>query len=76
MYLMKSLIIYSSQVVDIQLLMTPRVTLKPLVPTLPCFANASVSLLKKPEIDFGMNVLGGDVMSLPGLYHLVQVLYR
>ncbi|GMI78789.1 synaptotagmin 3 [Hibiscus trionum] len=60
------------QIVDIQLLMTPRLTLKPLVPTLPCFANIMVSLLKRPEIDFGMNVLGGDVMSVPGLYHLVQ----
>ncbi|XP_039047281.1 synaptotagmin-3-like [Hibiscus syriacus] len=60
------------QIVDIQVLMSPRITLKPLVPTIPCFANVSISLLKRPEIDFGMNVLGGDVMSVPGLYHLVQ----
>ena len=27
----------------------------------------------KPHIDFGMKVLGGDLMSIPGLYRLVQV---
>ncbi|KAG4203634.1 hypothetical protein ERO13_A05G412200v2 [Gossypium hirsutum] len=60
------------QVVDMQILVAPRVTLKPLVPTIPCFANASVSLLKRPEIDFGLNVLGGDLMSIPGVYHIIQ----
>ncbi|KAK8659837.1 hypothetical protein V6N13_030029 [Hibiscus sabdariffa] len=30
------------------------------------------TIFLQPEIDFGMSVLGGDVMSLPGLYHLVQ----
>ncbi|KAA3464652.1 synaptotagmin-3-like isoform X1 [Gossypium australe] len=38
-------------VVDMQILVAPRVTLKPLVPTIPCFANASVSLLKRVTRD-------------------------
>ncbi|KAG6393191.1 hypothetical protein SASPL_147427 [Salvia splendens] len=60
------------QLVDLQVFVMPRVTLKPLVPTIPCFANIVVSLLEKPHIDFGMKVLGGDVMSIPGLYRYVQ----
>ena len=36
-----------SQVVDLQVFATPRITLKPLVPSFPCFANIYVSLLQK-----------------------------
>ncbi|CAI9772993.1 unnamed protein product [Fraxinus pennsylvanica] len=60
------------QLVDLQVFATPRITLKPLVPTIPCFANIVVSLLEKPHIDFGIKVLGGDIMSIPGLYQYVQ----
>ncbi|KAL0322323.1 UNVERIFIED_CONTAM: Synaptotagmin-3 [Sesamum calycinum] len=60
------------QLVDLQVFAAPRITLKPLVPTIPCFANIVVSLMKKPHIDFGLKVLGGDIMSIPGLYHYVQ----
>ncbi|XVE99297.1 hypothetical protein REPUB_Repub03eG0186600 [Reevesia pubescens] len=60
------------QLVDLQVSMAPRIILKPLVPTLPCFATAAVSLLEKPDVDFGMSVLGGDIMAIPGLYHFVQ----
>ncbi|OMO86782.1 C2 calcium-dependent membrane targeting [Corchorus capsularis] len=60
------------QLVDLQISAVPRVTLKPLVPTIPCFANIVVSLLEKPEVDFGMSILGGDIMAIPGLYHFVQ----
>lgn len=60
------------QLVDLQVFAAPRVTLKPLVPTIPCFANIIVSLMEKPCIDFGINVLGGDIMSIPGLYRYVQ----
>lgn len=28
----------------------------------------------QPHVDFGMNILGGDIMSIPGLYQFVQVL--
>ncbi|CAI9296131.1 unnamed protein product [Lactuca saligna] len=60
------------QLVDLQVFAVPRVTLKPLVSAFPCFANVVVSLLEKPHVDFGLKVLGGDVMSIPGLYPLVQ----
>lgn len=35
------------QLVDLQVFAMPRVTLKPLVPTIPCFASIVVSLLEK-----------------------------
>ncbi|XP_027366801.1 synaptotagmin-3 isoform X3 [Abrus precatorius] len=58
--------------VDLQIFAAPRITLRPLVPTFPCFANIVVSLMEKPHIDFGMSISGGDVMSIPGLYRFVQ----
>ncbi|KAB5538960.1 hypothetical protein DKX38_016493 [Salix brachista] len=60
------------QLVDLQIFAAPRVALKPLVPTFPCFANIVVSLMERPHVDFGLKILGGDVMSIPGLYRLVQ----
>ncbi|XP_030450868.1 synaptotagmin-3 [Syzygium oleosum] len=60
------------QLVDLQIFMTPRIKLKPLVPIFPCFANITVSLMEKPHVDFGMKILGGDIMSIPGLYRFVQ----
>ncbi|KAJ6767830.1 EXTENDED SYNAPTOTAGMIN-RELATED [Salix koriyanagi] len=60
------------QLVDPQIFAAPRVALKPLVPTFPCFANIVVSLMERPHVDFGLKILGGDVMSIPGLYRLVQ----
>ncbi|KAL2937502.1 Synaptotagmin-3 [Bienertia sinuspersici] len=46
--------------------------LKPLVPTFPCFASIVVSLVGQPHVDFGLKILGGDIMSIPGLYRFVQ----
>ncbi|KAM0938732.1 putative C2 domain, synaptotagmin-like mitochondrial-lipid-binding domain, C2 domain superfamily [Dioscorea sansibarensis] len=60
------------QVVDLQVFAIPRVTLKPLVPNFPCFANILVSLMEKPHVDFGLKLLGADVMAVPGLYRFVQ----
>ncbi|KAF5733739.1 synaptotagmin-3 isoform X1 [Tripterygium wilfordii] len=60
------------QLVDLQIFVAPRITLKPLVSTFPCFAKIVVSLMEKPHVDFGLKILGGDVMSIPGLYHIVQ----
>ncbi|KAL3732043.1 hypothetical protein ACJRO7_028827 [Eucalyptus globulus] len=60
------------QLVDLQIFMAPRIKLKPLVPTFPCFANIVVSLMEKPHVDFGLKILGGDIMSIPGLYRFVQ----
>lgn len=60
------------QVVDVQVFASPRITLKPLVPSFPCFAKILVSLMDKPHVDFGLKVVGCDLMSVPGLYRFVQ----
>ncbi|KAI3949879.1 hypothetical protein MKW92_003902 [Papaver armeniacum] len=64
------------QVVDLQVFAQPRITLKPLVPTFPCFAKILVSLMEKPHVDFGLRVLGADLMAIPGLYRFVQELIK
>ncbi|GLT70146.1 hypothetical protein SLA2020_422430 [Shorea laevis] len=60
------------QLLDLQIFVSPRIALKPLVPAFPCFANITVSLMEKPHVDFGMKILGGDIMAIPGLYRYVQ----
>ncbi|CAN7069732.1 unnamed protein product [Brassica rapa subsp. trilocularis] len=60
------------QLVDLQIFAIMRVALKPLLPTFPCFGAVVVSLMEKPHVDFGLKVLGGDIMSIPGLYRYVQ----
>ncbi|XP_010253732.1 PREDICTED: synaptotagmin-3 [Nelumbo nucifera] len=60
------------QLVDLQVFAAPRIILKPLVPSFPCFASIVLSLMNKPRVDFGMKLLGGDIMAIPGLYHYVQ----
>ncbi|XP_019451085.1 PREDICTED: synaptotagmin-3-like [Lupinus angustifolius] len=62
----------SVQLVDLQVFVTLRTTLRPLVPTIPCFAKIVVSLMEKPHVDFGMKISGGDIMAIPGLYGFVQ----
>ncbi|XP_050234815.1 synaptotagmin-2-like [Mercurialis annua] len=64
------------QVVDLQVFALPRITLKPLVPSFPCFATIYVSLMEKPHVDFGLKLLGADLMSIPGLYRLVQEIIK
>nr|GEW99855.1 synaptotagmin-2-like isoform X1 [Tanacetum cinerariifolium] len=64
------------QVVDLQVFASPRITLKPLVPTFPCFCKILVSLMDKPHVDFGIKLGGADVMSIPGLYGFVQELIK
>ncbi|KAL2499313.1 Synaptotagmin-2 [Abeliophyllum distichum] len=64
------------QVLDLQVFAAPRITLKPLVPSIPCFANIFVSLMEKPHVDFGLKLLGADAMSIPGLYRFVQELIK
>ncbi|KAK6939325.1 C2 domain [Dillenia turbinata] len=64
------------QVVDLQVFASPRITLKPLVPTFPCFAKILVSLMEKPHVDFGLKLLGADAMAIPGLYRFVQELIK
>ncbi|XP_072977657.1 synaptotagmin-2-like isoform X1 [Typha angustifolia] len=60
------------QVVDLQIFAAPRITLKPLVSNFPCFAKIFVSLMEKPHVDFGLKLLGVDLMAIPGLYGFVQ----
>ncbi|BAT09180.1 Os09g0538800, partial [Oryza sativa Japonica Group] len=60
------------QIVDLQVFASPRITLKPLVPTFPCFAKILVSLMEKPHVDFGLKLFGADLMAIPGLYRFVQ----
>ncbi|KAJ0967006.1 hypothetical protein J5N97_023923 [Dioscorea zingiberensis] len=60
------------QVVELQIFALPRITLKPLVPNFPCFANIFVSLMEKPHVDFGLKLFGADIMSIPGLYRFIQ----
>ncbi|KAA8528765.1 hypothetical protein F0562_036120 [Nyssa sinensis] len=64
------------QIVDLQVSASPRITLKPLVPSFPCFAKILVSLMEKPHVDFGLKLLGADAMSIPGLYRFVQELIK
>ncbi|PIN17295.1 hypothetical protein CDL12_10049 [Handroanthus impetiginosus] len=64
------------QVLELQVFASPRITLKPLVPSFPCFANIHVSLMKKPHVDFGVRLLGADAMSIPGVYRIVQELIK
>ncbi|CAA0841136.1 Synaptotagmin-2 [Striga hermonthica] len=64
------------QVIDLQVFANPRITLKPLVPSFPCFANIHVSLMEKPHVDFGVKLLGVDAMSIPGLYRIVQEIIK
>ncbi|KAH7518420.1 hypothetical protein FEM48_Zijuj09G0169700 [Ziziphus jujuba var. spinosa] len=66
----------TAQVVDLQVFASPRITLKPLVPSFPCFAKIYVSLMDKPHVDFGLKLLGADLMSIPGLYRFVQFKYK
>lgn len=28
----------------------------------------------QPKIDFGLQIMGGDIMSIPGVYQILQVL--
>ncbi|CAL9149366.1 synaptotagmin-2-like [Musa acuminata AAA Group] len=60
------------QMVDLQIFAAPRITLKPLVPSFPCFAKICMSLTEKPHVDFGLKLLGADLMAIPGLYRFVQ----
>nr|GMD05013.1 synaptotagmin-1-like [Ipomoea batatas] len=66
----------TAQVIDLQIFAAPRITLKPLVPSFPCFATIYVSLMDKPHVDFGLKILGADLMSIPGLYRFVQEIIK
>ncbi len=51
-----------------------RITLAPLVETLPCLGAVQISLLEEPHIDFSVHVFGSwDLMLLPILRDAVKV---
>ncbi|KAL0912982.1 hypothetical protein M5K25_016407 [Dendrobium thyrsiflorum] len=63
---------FTVQLLDLQIFLAPRVTLKPLVPSFPCFSSITVSLVEKPFVDFGLKLLGVDIMAIPVLYRFAQ----
>ncbi len=51
-----------------------RVTLKPLVDTIPCIGGVSISLLKVPHVDFSLCLMRGvDIMALPIVKDVVKL---
>ncbi|KAK3008293.1 hypothetical protein RJ639_013113, partial [Escallonia herrerae] len=62
--------------IDLQVSGAPRITLRPFAPTFPCFGSILVSLMEKPHVDFGLKVMGSDLMAIPGLYQFVQETIR
>ena len=47
---------------------TARVTLSPLVESLPCLGAVTITLLEEPYIDLSLALIGGlDLMQLPGV---------
>ena len=45
-----------------------RITIAPLVETLPCLGAMTISLLDPPHLDVSLSVIGGlDLMVLPGI---------
>ncbi|KAH9671522.1 synaptotagmin-3 [Citrus sinensis] len=54
------------QLLDVQIRAAPRIVLKPLVPAFPCFAGIAVSLMEKPEVDFGLKLVGDKPGSIYG----------
>lgn len=50
-----------------------RITIAPLVDTLPCLGAVSISLLDPPHLDVSLQIFGGlDLMLLPGLREAVH----
>eukprot|EP01026_Neomeris_dumetosa_P028199 TRINITY_DN2285_c0_g1_i1.p2 TRINITY_DN2285_c0_g1~~TRINITY_DN2285_c0_g1_i1.p2 ORF type:complete len:484 (-),score=80.59 TRINITY_DN2285_c0_g1_i1:358-1809(-) len=65
---------FQSKYETCSLLSTARITIRPLVDTLPCLGAVSVSLLELPYIDLTVDVIGGmDLMSVPGVRLAMQV---
>lgn len=65
---------------DIQLHAVARITIRPLVETLPCLGALYVSLLDEPHIDMTCTLINNvDLMAVPGIHaiahSIVQVSY-
>ena len=55
---------------------TVRIIFKPLMPYWPCFAGISVAFVGKPQVDFSLRLIGGELMSVPGLAHALNDLIK
>lgn len=56
------------EVRDIQLKARARITLKPLVETIPCLGAVNISLLEVPTVDLALSIINSlDLMAIPGL---------
>lgn len=64
------------QVKDVEFCGVFRIAFTPLVDELPCFGAVTVALSKKPILDFTLNIIGGDVKSIPGLKNTIDGLIR
>lgn len=60
------------QVVDLQVFACPRITLKPLVPSFPCFANIYVSLMEKVSIGYILRTKMEKICSFIELVYKLQ----
>ncbi|EIE27098.1 hypothetical protein COCSUDRAFT_45729 [Coccomyxa subellipsoidea C-169] len=61
------------EVSNIQVRADARITIAPLVDTLPCLGAVSISLLDPPHLDVSLQIFGGlDLMLLPGLREAVH----
>ncbi|KAK9825678.1 hypothetical protein WJX81_002318 [Elliptochloris bilobata] len=57
-----------AEVSNIQMRATARVTLAPLVESLPCLGAVTITLLEEPYVDLSLALIGGlDLMQLPGV---------
>ncbi len=55
-------------IATLQLRATARITLAPMVDTLPCLGAVTITLLEEPYIDLSLALIGGlDLMQLPGI---------
>lgn len=61
------------RVSDVQFKVLARVTLTPLVDTIPCIGGVTISLLEIPHVDFKLRLFNGpDVMAFPGVKEVTR----
>lgn len=57
---------------EVHVFATVRVVLAPLTETLPCFQAIDVCFTDRPEIDYELCVLGGELTALPGIAKMLD----
>jgi hypothetical protein len=62
------------EVSNVQLRAVSRITLSPIVETLPCVGGVSISLLKAPYFDASFSMISGlDIMALPFVHEAIKI---